>query len=870
MRLQFRHGFAAGLSFAGRERQTRVQLWRSRLFELLGLMALISIVVVAATWIAHPRLRIIAASDDATRSLVNFWPIEQNGQEIFRWSQASSGLRMFGFEQRGTVLVHARLTTVRESGQPPARLTISNGQSEVSFTIAPNVWRDYWAALPAPARGDEAPLLSFQSSKATFKDDLRNLGFVLGWIEAEQYPVSLRQHLPDFRRVLFFVLSGLLIYLALRYVGGSVNASMLIMVALTLGLGAGIAFAPVTIAYWLPNLWFSLLVGVLALAVPPLMRWLRAGFVASRRTAVLLGIFVLAGAQILLPLEQFWSSVAGWILLLGGGMLLSASLPAPTRDAADEVRGRTVALVLFACTVLALLLRMLALDQLPLGMWRDEARHGLLALRILHDPTFRPVYVPVLADIPALLFYLAAIPIAAFGPHPWTVRLVPALAGALTPLTLYWVARPLFGVRIALLAAALLALSVWHIALSRLAFAATLGPLLTTLTLGLIWRALQVGPSRRRYIQAALAGACGGLALYAYHPSRLTPLVVALMVMLVLGRDWRAWRAAAPRLFVVTAAMLLILGPLIQYAMSNSDAFSHRINQTFIFSEGGSDGHTPAWMLEQNARSIAGMWNEHGDPNGRHNLSGAPMLDPMTGLAFVVGVGMVLVRLRDRRFLLVLLWLGVMLIPGLLSGQAPHAVRTVEAIPPTLLVAALGAVALLDWAFENLFALGKAPLGWAVRLGLIGCLLTVNSWRYFVAWPATLPAYQEYDVANTHIGAVAQQLASSPALIADHYRVFIYTTSDDNDVLNYLMSGFPIQTAKADRLLLPAGERPLLIMRGNRPTADQANHILGDSTTLIATGPRSPVSGQPEFVIYGRGAPGQAVTSELAEWLPAK
>jgi 4-amino-4-deoxy-L-arabinose transferase-like glycosyltransferase len=870
MRFQFRHDFAVGLPFAGRDRQTRVQLWRSRLFELLGLTALISIVVVAATWISHPRLRIIAASEDATRSLVNFWPIEQNEQEIFRWSQASAGLRLFGFEQRGPVLIHARLTTVREAGSAPARLTISNGQSEVSFTIAPNVWRDYWAALPVPARGDEAPLLSFQSSKAAFKDDPRNLGFVLGRIEAEQYPIGLTQHLPDFRRVLFFVLAGLLIYLAIRRAGGGASASLLIMVALTLGLGAGIALAPGTIAYWLPNLWFSLLVGVLALAAPSFVRWLRAGFIVSRRTAVLVGMFLLAGAQILLPLEQRWSSVAGWALLLGGGTLLSGSLPAPRRDAADQVRGHTVALVLFACTVLALVLRVVALDQLPLGMWRDEARHGLLALRILRDPTFRPVYVPVLADIPALLFYLAAIPIAAFGPHPWTVRLVPALAGALTPLTLYWAARPLFGVRVALLTAALLAVSVWHIALSRLAFAATLGPLLTTLALGLIWRALQDGPPRRRYIQAGLAGACSGLALYAYHPSRLTPLVVALMVVLVLGLDWRAWRAAAPRLFVVIAAMLLVLGPLIQYAVGNSDAFSNRINQTFIFSEGGSDGHAPAWLFEQNVRLIVGMWNEHGDTNGRHNLSGAPMLDPITGLAFVAGVGLVLVRLRDRRILMALLWLGVMLIPGLLSGQAPHAVRTVEAIPPTLLSAGLGGVALFDWASRNLLAPGKVRLGWAVRLVLIGCLLAVNSWRYFVAWPATLPAYQEYDVANTHIGAVAQQLASAPELVPGHYHVLIYTTSDDNDVLNYLMSGFSIQTTKADHLLLPAGEQPLLIMRGNRPTADQAYHILGDSATLIGTGPRSPVSGQPEFVIYGRGAPEQAVTSKLAGWLSAK
>ena len=163
-------------------------------------------------------------------------------------------------------------------------------------------------------------------------------------------------------------------------------------------------------------------------------------------------------------------------------------------------------LALSAITLLALALRLAGLDGLPLGMWRDEARHGLLALRILHDPSYRPVYVPNVADIPALLFYLAAVPIQLFGAHPWTIRLIPALAGALTPLALYFVARPLFGTRAALLAATLLAVSVWQISLSRLAFAATLGPPLTLLAIGLVWRALMSTTDDRRPIHRFAIG----------------------------------------------------------------------------------------------------------------------------------------------------------------------------------------------------------------------------------------------------------------------------------------------------------------------------------------------------------------------------
>src|SRR4029079_8374443 len=275
---------------------------------------------------------------------------------------------------------------------------------------------------------------------------------------------------------------------------------------------------------------------------------------------------------------------------------------------------------------------------LPLGLWRDEARHGLLALRILQDRAFRPVYVPGVADIPALLFYLAAVPIQLFGAHPWTIRLIPALAGALTPLALYFAARPLFSSRAALLAAALLAVSAWQLSLSRLAFAATLGPPLTLLAIGLVWRALTTNDERRttsderrwlrrpssQVLEAALAGAATGLAIYTYHPSRLTPLIVAIAVALRLGWDARAWRVAVPRLAVLILAAALVAWPLINYGISHRASFGQRIEQTSIFNSDSPAGREALAAVEENVRLNLSIWNERGDRIGRHNLPDAP------------------------------------------------------------------------------------------------------------------------------------------------------------------------------------------------------------------------------------------------------
>ena len=60
--------------------------------ETLILAALIAAIVIAATWVAQPRLRTQAAANDSNRALVGFWPAEQNGADTFRWSRTDFGI----------------------------------------------------------------------------------------------------------------------------------------------------------------------------------------------------------------------------------------------------------------------------------------------------------------------------------------------------------------------------------------------------------------------------------------------------------------------------------------------------------------------------------------------------------------------------------------------------------------------------------------------------------------------------------------------------------------------------------------------------------------------------------------------------------
>jgi len=878
-------------AIAGTQTRRRARTaWRIRLAEPLAVASLLALVISVATWFSHPLLRVRAAESEAPRYLAGFWEIERTAEERFRWSQLDATIRLFGLEQRAPVLFQARLSAARKPGLPLVQLTIG-GEMPLRFPIQ-REWRRYMVLLPAPARGAEGRTIELHSLVEPRHEDSRDLGVALDWFAATQLPRTPFDRRPDIGRLAFLVALGMLGYTLLRRIA-TTRIALMAALAIAIALGMAIATAPGWLAYRLPNLWLAVLAGWLALLLPRLLPGLRDRRSLSSGVAGL--VATIAGVA-LLPLQQPWSSAAGWTLLLGGAILLAAALPAWPDSEASPLSRRAVTVSLAAITLLALALRLFELNGLPLGLWRDEARHGLLALRVLQDPAFRPVYVPGVADIPALLFYLAAVPIQLFGAHPWTIRLVPALAGALTPLALYFAARPLFGTRAALLAAALLAGSAWHLSLSRLAFAATLGPPLTLLAIGLLWRALttrgdrrstigapieaEPEPRRRRLIEAALAGCATGLATYTYHPSRLTPLLIAIAAAIRLGRDTRAWRAAAPRLALLGFAASLVAWPLISYGLDHRSSFSQRIGQTSIFNSDSLAGRAPPARIEENVRLNLGLWSERGDRIGRHNLPDAPMLDPLTGAAFAIGAGMALTRLRDRRALLLVAWLGVALIPGIFSIEAPHAVRTVEVIAPTMLLAAVGAVTLVTWITH--FGANRSTARtiddrrWTTQLssivyrlsspqsrpallrtigaGLLCATLALNGARYFVVWPASPKAYEEFFVAETHAGELIQRLVTQPGIRAGRYQIYVPAKSAQTDVLRYLTNGIALDTFEGNRLATPAGERALLIDIGEQPGAPQdLRAALDAGAALLGSGPLSPLSRRPEWAIYGRG-----------------
>jgi len=187
-----------------------------------------------------------------------------------------------------------------------------------------------------------------------------------------------------------------------------------------------------------------------------------------------------------------------------------------------------------AILLLALFLRVLWLDKYPAGFTQDEAGLGYDAYSLLKTGKDMwgetlPLTLRSFGDYKLPLYSYLAIPsVYIFGLSEFAVRLPGAIFGTLAILACYLMVKRLSeNENLAIYSALFLALSPWHISLSRGAFEANL----TTFFIPLgVWSFLEGMKNSKMMMLAAVLF---GLNLFAYHPARIfTPLIVAALVFL--------------------------------------------------------------------------------------------------------------------------------------------------------------------------------------------------------------------------------------------------------------------------------------------------------------------------------------------------
>jgi hypothetical protein len=303
-----------------------------------------------------------------------------------------------------------------------------------------------------------------------------------------------------------------------------------------------------------------------------------------------------------------------------------------------------------------------------------------------------------------------------------------------------------------------MAFTFMHLVWSRYGERATTEPFVQGLAVGFLFRGLRLSQtSPRPHTDFVLAGIFTGLAAYTYLAARLFPIPIAIALLSFLIVEFRKLRAVtlapshprslAPLLLnytVFALAALLVFAPLGLYFVQHPETFLVRANQ-LTPRPGEAD------LLLQGILGALGMIFISGEPYDRFNIPGRPIFDPVLGFLFVIGVGLVLIKLirslRSTRnaiqpltsnpqsltSIFLLTYTLTFLIPTAISVHDifPSNVRSMGLLPLLAIFPALGIVWLLQ---KNSFVSRLTSYCLLLTI-LLGAAATYHS--YFNDWAIT-------------------------------------------------------------------------------------------------------------------------------------
>jgi 4-amino-4-deoxy-L-arabinose transferase-like glycosyltransferase len=398
-------------------------------------------------------------------------------------------------------------------------------------------------------------------------------------------------------------------------------------------------------------------------------------------------------------------------------------------------------LALALITLLAAVLRFYRLEAIPVGLSGDEAEDGYVAKRILRGEEY-PIFIEgTFGEEPAHT-YLVAVSFAVWGASLWAVRFFPAVLGVITVPMVFWLAKELFPKEnnsaglVGLFSAFLMATSYWHIIYSRFGLEVITLPLLSSAIIYFLWQGIR-SPRKWPFL---VSGLLLGGSLYTYRGARFFLIFFFLIVggWLLASREFRRLHLA--NLALLAAVALAVYFPLGMYAVSHPETYFDRELHVSILNpdwEQGSPGEAFAKALIK----TAGMFNLSGDPEFDRNPGKRPVLDPLSSLFFFVGLGVAVSRWRRANYSLVLLWFLIMSLPGAFTAEvAPHFHRGIGALPPLVLLCALGAVSAKDWLDRRTSETRPRAASLSVLAVSFLLITLLSCGQYFTPWQRRLAA----------------------------------------------------------------------------------------------------------------------------------
>lgn len=359
--------------------------------------------------------------------------------------------------------------------------------------------------------------------------------------------------------------------------------------------------------------------------------------------------------------------------------------------------------------ILAVVLRLWQIEEIPPSLNWDEVSHGYNAYSILKTGQdewgFKfPLIFRAYGDYKLPLYiYLTTISESLFGLNMFSVRLVSVVAGLLLVLLTYLLTWKITkSTNISLLAAFLTALSPWSLFLSRVAVEANLAALLFATGIYFLINWLE----NFRLKNLIYTAFVWGLSLHTYNSARiLVPLVVLLVSILII----RAKKAKQLPIFwlIILFFFIPIIGQLFDKSGSARFEWVSLIDQGTVnkIIERRTSSSLPSFasrilynrpsffLLEASKNYLANLSPQYlffrGGSHYQFSQPNHELLFLVTAPFLLIGLTKVFWK-GDIREKIILIWFFLAFIPSAVTRDAPHVLRSILVLPTPMIIPVLG------------------------------------------------------------------------------------------------------------------------------------------------------------------------------------
>jgi len=371
-----------------------------------------------------------------------------------------------------------------------------------------------------------------------------------------------------------------------------------------------------------------------------------------------------------------------------------------------------------------------------------------------------------------------------------------------------------------------------------------------------------------------------GVCFYTYMSSRVVPLIVGAFSAYLVARDVLrprsqrpGWRTLAARWWPLLICLLvaaLVMAPLAFYLLdrpqdTETPQREEQVDYPLVLLLRGD-----LRPVLQNAWAIFKMWNLDGERYWQLNYSHRPVfVEPISGLLFWVGAALALWRWKEPRYALLVIWVGLGMVPSLLTSEAPSWPRTMLASPAALALPGIGALGigkLGNWGMgkwntrERLnspvpsFLILKFP-SFLIALSLL--LTAILTYRdYLIVWPQHPRVRYAFQSSLTEALRYLDRAEDPPPVVMAGLSPHDMDPWTERSTLRRRTEGtLAIRWVDArSALVLPRGEQAWLVTLDITPVDPAlAGWADLDSTRVLAEGavvPRGGTEHQDEAPVY--------------------